>query len=575
MTNVLPVAEPVTRSTRQARAVDRWTPLTKLVWNAARTRSWARPASTEGSDAVSPLEVWRQHEVHLTRSMVYIVFTLAAGVVALLPFLGGDPVAKWALYGAVLVGFADSAWMFYISSHPDRYTELRGTVAWIGAGASVCAGVYYFGVFSPAAMVPVLAVHFVALTQSAGIARGFGTLIVGFHVGASLLFIGGISVDRGLLHADYLSTVDQLGVASLVALLMVCAYGMGRVVQHGQSESVAEFERAVRVAEQRRVLLKEAERALDKALGRVGHPGRYTDQQLGSFRIGVVMGHGAMGEVYLGTRTDQSADGPIAAAVKVLHAHSCHRPDIVQRFVREARAVGALDAPNIVAVLEASATGASLPFIAMERLVGHDLAYHLRHEGSLSPAEVVALVRQVGDGLAAAAAAGIVHRDLKPRNLFLHEAPGAEPVWKILDFGVAKLEASSGTLTESKIVGTPAYMAPEQARGQNTDYRSDLHALGAIAYRALTGHPPFTAKDIPTTLHNVVYTMPLRPSHLADLPRAVDAVLLIALAKEPNERFSCGAELADALESALAAIIRPAHRRRAEQLEERTPWRDE
>src|SRR5690606_27432716 len=124
------------------------------------------------------------------------------------------------------------------------------------------------------------------------------------------------------------------------------------------------------------------------------------------------------------------------------------------------------------------------------------------------------LVRQIGSALDGAAAIGVVHRDLKPQNLF--RIGEHATVWKVLDFGVASLAGNDGTLTQGDIIGTPSYMAPEQARGQRVDARADLYALAAVAYRALTGRHPFSAPDTPSLLYAVVHRMPARPSALAD-----------------------------------------------------------
>jgi serine/threonine-protein kinase len=208
----------------------------------------------------------------------------------------------------------------------------------------------------------------------------------------------------------------------------------------------------------------------------------------------------------------------------------------------------------------------------MERLRGEDLAQMLRRIGKLSSSDVVELVRQVGRGLEAAKAAGVVHRDLKPQNVFRHETgEGDAIVWKVLDFGVAKAEAHSGTLTVNELVGTPQYMAPEQARRETVDHRTDLYALGAIAYRALTGHPPFAGRDFAEVLMRVMTEMPDRPSTLVRLPREVDLVLAIALAKNPGDRFATATELADALEAALSFKLAAAIKTRAAPL---ATWRE-
>jgi serine/threonine protein kinase len=191
----------------------------------------------------------------------------------------------------------------------------------------------------------------------------------------------------------------------------------------------------------------------------------------------------------------------------------------------------------------------------------------LRNQRALPAAEVVELVRHVGAGIATAAAAGIVHRDLKPQNVFQHHGS-----WKVLDFGVARAIDSGDTLTAGHVVGTPSYMAPEQASGGQVDHCTDLYALAAIAYRSLTGHPPYAAGEIAETLYRVVHTLPRRPSELAELPPEVDLVLAIGLAKSPTKRFTSAAEFADALYHAFAGTLPDAVRQRGALLERDGAW---
>jgi serine/threonine-protein kinase len=208
----------------------------------------------------------------------------------------------------------------------------------------------------------------------------------------------------------------------------------------------------------------------------------------------------------------------------------------------------------------------------MERLEGRTLAELLRREARLDGPTVLALCRQVGAGVDAAGAAGIVHRDLKPQNLFFCQ----DGTWKILDFGVARLADTTGTLTLNEVVGTPQYMAPEQAQGKRVDGRADVYALAAIAYRCLTGRLPFHAPDTPSLLYAVVHRMPARPGALAELPADVDRWCAIALAKSPDVRFPSGAAQADALAAALEGRLDDALdgklRRRADALIRKHPW---
>jgi serine/threonine-protein kinase len=162
----------------------------------------------------------------------------------------------------------------------------------------------------------------------------------------------------------------------------------------------------------------------------------------------------------------------------------------------------------------------------------------------------------------------VVHRDLKPRNLFLSSRGD---LWKILDFGVARV-AGEQTLTVDQIVGTPNYMAPEQANGAAVTHRTDLFALGVIAYRALTGRPAFEGEVTAEILYKVVHAMPPRPSEVVSLPPDVDLVLAIAMAKEAADRFDSAAELAQALDAAARGRLAAPLRTRAERLLARLPW---
>ena len=149
-------------------------------------------------------------------------------------------------------------------------------------------------------------------------------------------------------------------------------------------------------------------------------------------------------------------------------------------------------------------------------------------------------------------------------------------MWKILDFGVSKLVDRGGTLTHGHIVGTPGYMAPEQAVADGSvDQRADLYALGVIAYRVLTGRPAFTGRDVPAILHAVVYDTPPRPSEIAPIPEELDAVLAIAMAKRAADRFEDADQLAAAFAAAAAGTLDRTLRDRADALLRANPWGSE
>ena len=161
-----------------------------------------------------------------------------------------------------------------------------------------------------------------------------------------------------------------------------------------------------------------------------------------------------------------------------------------------------------------------------------------------------------------------MHRDVKPHNLFRAD----DGSWKVLDFGVAALADSSSTLTHGGVIGTPAYMSPEQARGEPVDHRADVYALGAVVYRCVTGRVPFAAADTPSLLHAVVHDMPLRPSAIARVDGALERVLMLALAKARDARLGSAAELVAAFDAATTGTLPAELVRRARAAARRHPW---
>jgi serine/threonine-protein kinase len=274
----------------------------------------------------------------------------------------------------------------------------------------------------------------------------------------------------------------------------------------------------------------------------------------GTYLVVAPLGQGGMGEVYEVEHARLSG----RYALKLLRRERAADPEAVDRFRREAEIASGLRHPHIVQVIDFDTLPGGAPFLVMERLEGEDLKTHLRARGPLSLARVVAIVEQIASGLAAAHERGIVHRDLKPENLFLTRVPGQDGDFvKILDFGISKVRAATTRLTGDRtVLGTPHYMAPEQARGKGDDVdgRTDEFALGAIAYEALTGEEAFRGEDASAVLYQVVHETPARLAGPAPLvSAAVDRVLGRALAKDRAERFASVKDFARAL--ADAAVI--------------------
>lgn len=390
-------------------------------------------------------------------------------------------------------------------------------------------------------------------------------------VGGYLL--GGIGLRTGLIPLEPLIDVPfpqrWMGDAAIgvVAVLYATAYLAGRRLRHEHARAVENFERAVREASMRAALLREAREAFQHAAG-IGAPGRFTDQELDGFKLGPVIGRGGMGEVYAATHPGSGR----SAAVKLLRMDALVDRNALTRFEREARIVAAIRSPHVVEVLAVSRSDSVLPYLAMEYLEGVDLATYLRDRGRLSLIEVTDLVSQVAAGLSAAHAAKVVHRDLKPNNIFRTGTKDA-PTWKILDFGVSKwMDSVDQTLTIAELVGTPQYMAPEQARGESSlDQGADIYALSAIAYRALTGEPPFTGR-IPGILKQITDEMPRAPSSFVTLPQHIDYVIALGLAKDRRQRFQSAFELSAAFTMAAGGNLSPALVARARALLEATPY---
>lgn len=522
---------------------------------------------TRTSIVTSPMEALLLAEVGRTRNFLWVVYLICALVLGLLPVLSGSPEVEIALAAAIVICAALAGYLHLSIRDPARYTSARVLpVAWWTAVTSSIA-VLYWGVFSPAPIAVVMGMYFFCRAQSFAGALLIYATCAGLQGIFSRLVIAGVFADPALLVVAGMPRHELVLTQLMVQVIFLLTFLMARASRRAELYSIEQLRLAMRQVSQREALLQEARFDLDRAL-RIGGPGHYTDQVLGGFTLGAVIGRGAMGEIYEATRLDTGEP----AAVKLLHPHVRDDPQVVERFLREARAAGALQVPNVVRILGASGTDAPSPYLAMEYLRGHDLAHYLRRRRRLAHAWIVELAEQVGSVIDAARETGIVHRDLKPQNLFRTETDSGASLWKVLDFGVSKLGEHSGTLTQGRVVGTPAYMAPEQARGRAVDHRADLYALAAIVYRCATGRPPFSGKDMPVILHEVVYTMPPRPGELAELHSDVDLALAIGLAKRPGDRFDTGAELADAIEVALTGRLDEATRRRARALVAEMPW---
>jgi serine/threonine-protein kinase len=266
------------------------------------------------------------------------------------------------------------------------------------------------------------------------------------------------------------------------------------------------------------------------------------------YRILRVIAEGGMGVVY----EAQHAVVKRRFAVKFLRTDLADRRDLLTRFHREAQAAGALESENIAAAIDFGIIPDGTPYIVMEHLVGESLGSLLAREGCLPVERAVDLCLQACRGMQAAHAAGIVHRDLKPENLFLCRREDGTDLVKVLDFGIAKLEQielNSAATRTGTILGTPAYMSPEQARGDKSiDHRTDVYGLAAILFEMLSGKKPHPGDSHNAILHHIA-TQPAvsLPSVQPDLPAPLVDIVERALSCNRDQRHASVEELALAL----------------------------
>ncbi len=477
---------------------------------------------------------------------------------------------RTALYVSLAAMLGVSIWVWRRGRDEATYTRNVFRVFAVACVLVAPFVVYYIGVFSPAPLLITLGFFIFSHSDD----RRFMSSVAAVAIAAYALLVVSIMFgalpDAGLLKAHDAPTNIKFFLTLYVPSVLGIILWQTRLSRQATLDAIKRAHEAARLAAQRQAQLDEANINLDRALRLgAGVEGRYSGALAGEFRLAAVIGRGAMGEVYAAEHVSTGE----RAAIKLLSSAGLESPALLERFLREGEIARRFAAPNIVRVLDVGATDEGAPFIAMELLIGNDLAFHLRQKKQLDLPAVAELVEQVSRGLAAAHAEAIVHRDIKPQNLFLADTDQGPTTWKILDFGVSKLVGSSGTLTQAAVVGTPGYMSPEQAQGSNVDTRSDIFSFGAVVYRALTGRPPFAGADMPQILFEIVYKTPTRVSELmADLPRDVDLVLAIALAKKREDRFAEAGEFAAAFRKASRGQLPHDVRERARVLIERYPW---
>src|SRR5262244_1308146 len=279
------------------------------------------------------------------------------------------------------------------------------------------------------------------------------------------------------------------------------------------------------------------------------------------YRILEKLGEGGMGVVYLAEDTLLGRH----VAIKTLHSRTGQDPQFRARFLREARAVSTLSHPHIATIYDYGETDEGEPYIVMELIKGETLGILMLTE-KLTISRTIDIIKQVAEALAEAHHHGIIHRDIKPTNVAINQRGHV----KVLDFGLAKQMTMGNAATtdpeqqtllvantrEGVIVGTPLYLSPEQASGDEVDARSDLFSLGGLLYECIAGKPPFFGKSPADICAKVLRDDPPPPSTLnRDVSKELDRITLKSLAKDPTARYQTADEMIAALESVQADLL--------------------
>jgi predicted Ser/Thr protein kinase len=282
-------------------------------------------------------------------------------------------------------------------------------------------------------------------------------------------------------------------------------------------------------------------RALLKPEGAGGRMHQTRQVLADRFEVDSLLGQGGMARVYRGT--DRVLGRPVA--IKVLADNLGCDPQFVARFRQEAQSAASVSHPNLVSVFDTGSDG-DVHYIVMEYVEGRTLDETIRAEGPADPARALQIAKAVCGALAAAHARGIIHRDIKPANILLQP----DGVVKVMDFGIAKGADSPSLTNAGFVVGTAAYLSPEQAQGLSVDPRSDIYSLGCVLYEMLTGVPPLAGETLFDIAHKLANEEPLPPSSLNPaVSENIDRIVMRALAKKPQARYQSALDMQVELEA--------------------------
>ena len=531
-----------------------------MSWSAGQAASEDAGARAAGKSALVHVDGER------ARVGMLMAALLAAAAGAMLQLASGRPWLHWvvtALITVTAIGCGAVAMRASRGAIDARLVHGLGVLL----GVTTLCGLAYVGVFSGGVVMLCVIVFAYGLgPYHPGRITVFLTCSLGYLLLATLALTDVLPSQEAPFGLRSDDVAQLMGFTVMFELVIGLTFWMARRSRQATELALGRASEARRELIRQEALLAEAHADLDQGAV-AGREGRMTGRRVGRYRVGEVIGRGAMGEIYFSWDLDRQRP----AALKILHESLRDDTALVDRFFREVSVLRELRSPHVVEVLSNGLTEDGRPFLAMELLRGHDLARHLRERNRLSLDETVELISQIAFGLQAAHEAGVVHRDIKPKNIFLAETPTGT-VWKVLDFGVSKSLWRSGTLTRGGVVGTPNYMSPEQARAETVDERADVFALGAIAYRALTGQPAFSGPDACAMMYQVCNRQPDRPGSFLDLPEDVELALALALTTDKNQRFGSVTRFALALHSARSGCLPHALRDAARRVLRAEPW---
>jgi serine/threonine-protein kinase len=520
----------------------------------------SQEAQAEGpstSDLLRDLEASRASFFFQAGALVNVL------VIAALPLLPGATWLRFLTGAACFSAAAMCGAMLVIARDPRRYTPQVALASALVLSPLAVVIIYYLGLYSASATFLSVGIYFYGTSQSRAVAW------TAYATTALLYFVFTLSIavdvipDLAVFSAAHVPTTSRLYRVVMQQAIFAMMFYLARSARRSTQVALERAKSADVVIKQKEAQLMEATGDLDRALRPAD--GRLSGQPLGDYRLGDLLGRGGMGEVYGAEHVHTGA----RVAIKLVHDAMLEDPTNVERFIREAQATSAVPTEHVPRVLGSGTAPSGTPYLVMELLEGHDLGWHLRRRPQLDLQQVVEMVEHTARALSAVRDAGIVHRDLKPGNLFLTDTLPRQ--WKVLDFGLSKLQGAS-TITKEQAVGTPAYMAPEQIRGKDVDHLADLYALTAIAYRTLTGRPPFVGNQVAKVLMDVITKVPDAPGLFVKLPVEVELVLAIGLAKRKESRFDSVERLAKAFRLAASGELDQETRSHGWALLKQHPW---